>query len=415
MRILFAHQGFPSQFKYLAPAAARIGHEVIFMSAPTMAKLPGVQQVSYALTTPINPSDLLLNDMADAVRYGRAAREEAIKLRDKGFSPDVIVVHPGWGEGLFLRDVFPKARLVCFLEFFFRPEGNFFDFEGAEPDLETRAQLHIRNFPLLLALNQAAWNMSPTRWQKHLFPDVYQRKTTVVHEGINLKKFARRSGVELLAPDGTCLRESMEIVTFVARHLEPIRGFASFMRSVELILKRRPNAHIAIAGRVDGGYGTPPPDGQTHKEVVLGELDLDLTRIHFFGCVPQSTVVTLLQLSTVHFFITYPFLISWSVLEAMACGCVVLASDTGPAREIIEHGHNGFLIDFFDYAQFAEVACEVLASPSAFAKYGYAARATMVARFDAVKNVNQQLRLLNAVVDGVELPTEEVIALRPNL
>jgi glycosyltransferase involved in cell wall biosynthesis len=411
MRILFAHQGYLAQFKYLALAFARAGHEVIFMSAPVPGKLSGVKQVSYALTQPAEASDPLLIDIVSALRYGRAARETAKQIRDEGFIPDVIVIHPGWGEGLFLRDVFPRSKMICFLEFFFSPEGNFFDFEGKAPDLDTRAQLHMRNAPLLLALNESAWNISPTRWQKHLFPAVYQQRTTTIHEGVNIQKFVKRQGVEVETPNGSILRDGMEIVTFVARHLEPVRGLNSFMRAADLITKNRPKAHIAVVGREEGGYGVPPPNGTTHKEIILRELDLDLSRVHFFGCVDQSTVVRLLQLSKVHLFLTYPFLISWSVLEAMSCSCVVLGSDTGPVREIINDGVNGLLIDFFNHAKFAELACQVLESPKRFADLGEAARQSIVDNFDALKNVKRQVALVSAVASGLELPQEEIIHL----
>lgn len=410
MRILLVHQGFPGQFKYLAPIAARTGHEVVFITASTTQSLMGVRQVMYEIPAPFSGiSDPLLGHLSDALRYGRAAREAAIKLRDTGFIPDVILVHPGWGEGFFLRDVFPRTKMMCFLEFFFSPEGNFFDFENPDPDLDTRAKLHMLNAPVLDALNESSWNIAPTRWQKHLFPEIFQPRITTIHEGVNLHRFVKCPGVQVEAPDGAVLKEGMEVVTFVARHLEPIRGFRTFMKAAALILQNRRNAHIAIAGGEEGGYAPPPPGGETHKQMILRELDIDLTRVHFFGRVGQSIVVKLMQISRVHLFLTYPFLISWSVLEALACSCIVVASDTGPVREIITDGENGRLVDFFDHCKFADVTCEVLDDPARFAILGEAAKQRVAVDFDAITNAKKQISLLNAVASGIELSPEEIL------
>jgi glycosyltransferase involved in cell wall biosynthesis len=411
LRILFAHQSFPAQFRYLAPGLANIGHEVVFISLPAPSQLSGVKHISYSLDLFSAGSDPLLHHIKDCLRHGLAARDTALKLKKDGFLPDVILTHPGWGDAMFLRDIFPKSKMMCFLEFFFTPEGNFFDFGQEAPSLDIRATLHMRNIPLLLALNESSWNIAPTRWQKHVFPEVYQKCTTTLHEGINVKRYIRGCGGQVQSSNGTILRDGMEIVTFVARYLEPIRGFYTFMRAADLILKSRPNAHIVVAGGEHGRYGDPPPDGQTHMIAMLQELDLDLSRVHFFGFPNPSAVITLLQISRVHLFLTYPFLISWSVLEALACNCVVLASDTGPCREIISHGVNGLLIDFFDHSKFAEIACKVLDNPGKFAYMGEAGRQTVLDRFDAIKNVNQQIDLVKAVASGANLPEEEVVIL----
>lgn len=406
MRVLFAHQSFPSQFKYLAPSLAKLGHQVVFMSAPTEKRLPGVAQHFYTLGPEEHCESTLLKPLADALRYGLAARQAATSLAEMGFSPDVIVAHPGWGEALFLKDVFGSAHLVSFLELFFTPEDSFFDFASPSPDIDTRALLHMRNGPLLEALIHSSWNIAPTEWQRNLFPDHFMDRTTVIHEGINVSKFAPTSGAELRCDDGTLLKQGMEVVTFVARYLEPIRGLKSFLMAAELILKQRPKAHIVVVGHDRGGYGDPPPKGCTHKEVILGSCDLDRRRVHFMGCVGQSIVVKVLQMSTVHVFLTYPFLISYSVLEALACECVLIASDTGPVREIVADGTNGLVVDFFDAEQIANLACSVLARPEDFALLGRRGRDLIARKYNALINVNRQIELIRNVAARDEPPFE---------
>lgn len=399
MHVLFAHPSFPAQFKYLAPGLAKVGHDVVFVSSHTEKVLPRVRQEFYSLETSALCNNPLLKPVADAIRYGVAARDVASRLAKSGFYPEIIVVHPSWGDALFFKDVFPRSHIICFLEFFANPDGELFTFEKQTVDSSSRGLLRMHNLHVLASLNEASWNITPTEWQKQLFPSAYHQRITTIHEGINVQKFAPASSVELICSEGIVLRSGMEIVTFVARYLEPMRGLESFIKAAEIVLKRRPNAHVVIVGHEDGGYGPPAAGGRTHKQVIMADSDLDKARVHFLGCVGQSVVVKVLQLSTVHVFLTHPFIISYSILEALACSCVLVASNTGPCREIVKDGENGLLANFFDHQEIASLCCDVLANPKRFSKLGKAGRELIGRDYNALVNLNRQIALVTSIAE----------------
>jgi glycosyltransferase involved in cell wall biosynthesis len=412
LRILFVHQGFPGQFRYLAPTLAARGEQVVFLSLPTPHTLKGIRQVFYDLVAPPRePDDGFLGHVDNALQYARAAADAAHRLKAEGFTPDLILAHPGWGESLFLKDVFPRSILVHFLEFFSRPENSFYDFDRPEPlPFEERASLRMRNFTHLMALDSGDWGWSPTRWQKSLFPSVYHSRISVLHDGINTRRFQPRDDLSFALAGGRALRRGMPVVTFIARNLEPCRGFDSFMRAIELVLARHSTCDVLIFGGDGVNYGPQLRGGGTYRERVLRELALDPQRVHFLGQVPQPEIVAALAVSAVHVFLTYPFLISWSILEAMAMECVVIGSATPPVMEIIAHGSNGFLVDFFDHQGLADRICAVLGHPHGLASLRRAARATVLERFDAQKNLARQLALLSLLHAGSFPPPEPLAA-----
>lgn len=411
MRTLFVHQGFPGQFRYLAPTMAARGEEVVFLSLPTRHTLKGVRQVSYDLVAPPRePDDGLMGHVAHALAYAQAAAAAAHRLKADGFYPDLIVAHPGWGESLFLKDVFPRAPLVHFFEFFSRAKQSFYDFDRDEPlSFEECASLRMRNFTHLMALDCGDWGWSPTAWQKSLFPVAHQTRISVVHDGINTRRFQPRSDLTFALADGRELRKGMPVVTFIARNLEPCRGFDSFMRAIELVLARDRTCNVLIFGGDGVNYGPQLRDNDTYRERILREVTIDPQRIHFLGQAPQSRVVAALAVASVHVFLTYPFLISWSILEAMAMECLVIGSATPPVMEVIEHGRNGLLVDFFDHPGLADLICEVLDQPRPFQAMRRAARETVLERFDAEKNMARQMALLCLLRSGIMPALEPMI------
>ena len=400
MKLLFIHPSFPGQFKFVAPHAAKVGHEVVFLSMRTVNSLRSVRQISYSVGAAEQTQTALLQPSADVLSHALAARRVAELLLGEGFYPDVIIVHPGWGEAMFIKDVFPKAKLIAFLEYFFTHKSGFSGFDGSSDDVDASAMLRIRNAPWLQALNEADWNVSPTRWQKSLFPETYQDQITVLHEGIDCGKFSPVIEATLALPNGKLLKKGMEVITFVSRYLEPIRGLNTALRAAKIVLEQRPLAQVLVIGEDGRSYGNRPRDGKALSTSLLEELDLPPERVHFLGTVPQSTIVTALQISMVHLFLTYPFLISWSVLEALACECVVVASDTGPVRDIITNQVNGILLDFFDHEAFASTACKVLSAPTSFTHLGNAGRAGMLADFNGAINMRRQLSMIENIAAG---------------
>ena len=392
MNILFIHQNFPGQFKHLAPALVKQGHQVtaMIMQKVGSPQWQGVRLVPYTATRGTTPGvHPWVSDFETKTIRGEACFRAALKLKAEGYSPDVIVAHHGWGESLFLKDVWPQARLGIYCEFFYRSQGadTGFDPEFPANDEGDVCRLRLKNLNNLLHFEVADAGISPTEWQASTFPEEFRSKITVVHDGIDTAAIAPNPlvQVKLSRPDGGQLELSRqdEIITFVNRNLEPYRGYHIFMRALPHILRERPRARVLIVGGDDVSYGArPTPEkngGSKWKDIFAAEVrpqisDSDWARVHFLGNVPYQYFVPLLQLSTVHVYLTYPFVLSWSLLEAMSAGCAIVASDTQPLHEAITHGETGRLVDFFDAPALAREVCSLLGDGPARQRLGTKAR-----------------------------------------
>lgn len=391
MKVLFVHQNFPAQFKHLAPALAAAGHEVVALTLRRQAPaaLKGVRVVTYAVTRGssrgIHP---WAGDFETKVIRGEACFRAALQLRDKGFSPDVIVAHPGWGESLFLRHVWPKARIGLYCEFFYRSEGADVGFDP-ETSVVTEAEasrVTLRNAAMLLAMDGADAALAPTRWQASTYPESFRPRIAVIHDGIDTAAAAPDLGATF-ALDGRLLSRRDEVITFVTRSLEPYRGYHVFMRALPALLKARPNAEVLIVGQEGVSYGVPREDGVSWKQAMAAEVGPSLSgseasRIHHLGQLPYDRFLSLLKVSTVHVYLTYPFVLSWSLLEAMSSGCAIVASDTAPVREVITSGEDGQLVDFFDAPGLAQTVAALAADRPRQERFGAAARRRIVRDYD---------------------------------
>jgi glycosyltransferase involved in cell wall biosynthesis len=243
----------------------------------------------------------------------------------------------------------------------------------------------VKNANILLNLESCDWGVCPTEWQKRQHPDAFHPRITVIHDGIDTERARPDPSAVLALPEfGLRVKAGEEVVTYVARHLEPYRGFHVFMRALPELQRLRPQARVVVVGGDQVSYGKPPAGGGTWRETMLKELEgrLDLGRIHFLGQVPYPTLLSLFQVSAVHVYLTYPFVLSWSMLEAMSAGCLIVGSRTPPVEEVIEDGVNGQLVDFFSPEQIAARTAEVLANPGAFARLRARARDHIISRYD---------------------------------
>jgi len=397
MKILFIHQNFPGQFKFLAPALVQQGHTVVAMTMQkTEAKAwEGVRLYHYATKRGSTPNaHPWVTDFETKTIRGEACFRAALKLRAEGFTPDVIVAHHGWGESLFLKDVWPQAKLAIYCEFFYHPHGADVGFDPEFPanDEGDVCRLRLKNLNNLLHFEVADAGISPTHWQASTFPEPFCSKITVVHDGIDTKAVAPNPNVKLtLNGKLTLSKDHDEVITFVNRNLEPYRGYHVFMRALPELLKRRPKARILIVGGDDVSYGARPTvaenGGQKWKDIFAAEVrpqisDADWARVHFLGHIAYAHFIPLLQLSTVHVYLTYPFVLSWSLLEAMSTGCAIVASDTQPLLESIKHNQTGRLFIFFDHAHLASQVCELLDHPEERQRLGTNARAFAQQNYD---------------------------------
>ena len=393
VKILFIHQNFPGQFKHLAPALVAKGHActALTLRVKEATVWNGVRVLPYAVKRPsgqgVHP---WLADTETKVIRGEACYHAARALRDKGYHPDIIVAHHGWGEPMFLRDVWPAARIGLYCELYHLSDRDHLGFDPEfMPQVSEAEHLRIRmkNLNNLIHLPLCDMGLSPTRFQADTFPAAFRDRISVIHDGIDTDHVRPDPGARVTLPDGQVLTRDDEVLTFVNRNLEPYRGYHVFMRALPRLLAARPQAQVVIVGGDDVSYGGKPPKGQTWKQIFVDEVrgqipDRDWARVHFLGRVPYSDFVPLLQVARVHVYLTYPFVLSWSLFEAMSAGAAIVASDTAPVREAITHGDTGLLVDFFDGAALVEQVCRLMDDPALRARLGQAARAHVTARYD---------------------------------
>ncbi len=388
MKLLFVHQNFPGQFLHLAPEMQRLGHDVRALTDATNTKTAPVPVLRYthksqeldAKATRLGRSFTQMSDRG--VSVARHAR----RMRADGYVPDVIYGHSGWGETLFLKEVWPEARLLVFAEFYYRGIG--MD-TGFDPEFQVQGfdQVMIaqsRAAYLAQALIHADAGISPTAWQASTHPPALRRMIEVIFDGVDCDRLTPNPQARFTLPNGRILARGDEVLTFVNRNLEPYRGYHIFLRALPEVLAARPGAQVVIVGDTGVSYGSAPKGGGTWKDLILDEVKdrLDLSRVHFVGKLPYDRLVDLIHVSRVHAYLTYPFVLSWSMVETMAAGTLVIGSNTAPVAEVIQDGVNGKLVDFFDVKGWSAALTDALARPEAYAAMREAARRSIRDRYD---------------------------------
>ncbi len=409
MKILFIHQNFPGQFKHLAPALARLGHQTVALTlrVEKPADWNGVRVLPYKLPKRAGQSvHPWLVDFDTKLTRAEACYHAAIKLRDAGFTPDIIIAHPGWGESLFLKDVWPNAKLGLYCELYHQSDYPHTGFDPEfQPEIKPTEALRLRmkNLNNHEHFDIADAGISPTHFQANTFPAEFRDKITVCHDGINTDMLTADDTATLTLDTGEHFTRDDEIITFVNRNLEPYRGYHVFMRALPRLLKERPNARVLIVGGDDVSYGARPAKGQTWKQIFIDEVrsqipDADWARVHFLGRIPYDKFQSLLKVSRAHIYLTYPFVLSWSLFETMSVQGAIVASKTAPVEEAIEHGVTGRLVDFFDKDALVGEVCHLLDNPQEREALGRAARKLIVDTYDLVSTcLPRQLEWVNSL------------------
>jgi glycosyltransferase involved in cell wall biosynthesis len=405
MILLFIHQNFPAQYKHLVQHySGRPEHRVIFITQSKRgSEAVGFEMVVYEPEASTGSGcHPLAAGFDGAVRNGVAVADVCRRLAAEGVKPDIICGHNGWGEMLFVKDVFPDTPMLSYFEFYYHAHGVDVDFD---PEFTSMAVdplgVRSRNAVNLLGFDAADWGNTPTLWQRQVHPPEFRQRLSVIHEGVDTQMVKPDPSAWLyLQRDGVALNRDSEVVTYVARNLEPYRGFPTLMRAAGEILRRRPQAHLVIVGGDEISYGSALPGGVSFREKMVEEVaqDLDFTRIHFLGRVAYDTYLRLLQVSSVHVYLTYPFVLSWSFIEALAAGCAIVGSATPPVEEVLREGENGLMVDFFSPAALADAVVRLLEDRPLARRLGAAARALAVSRYDLQ---SRQLPLWDALIEDL--------------
>jgi len=392
VKILFIHQNFPGQYKNLAPLLAEQGHHVLALcdekfSDFAQAKYTGFKVLGYKSPhEPVPGTHLYLHDTTWAVRRGQAVARVLLQLKNQSWIPDVIYAHTGWGEAMFVKDVFPAVPLVGYFEYYYKAQNADLGFDPEFPaDLNVVLRGRIKNAVNLLSMEACDYGITPTAWQASTYPAWFQPKLHVIHEGVDTNGLQPKRIDTLSLPGVDTIQLAVTpLITFVNRNLEPTRGFHIMMRALPHLQAALPQAHVIMVGGDNIGYGLPHESGKSYRDVLTAELGstVNWAKVHFVGDLPYDQFVGLLQAATVHVYLTIPFVLSWSLLEAMALGKAIVASDTLPVQEVLEHETTGLLTPFLEPERLAATIDGLVKSSQLRETLGQAARQHVVAHFD---------------------------------
>jgi glycosyltransferase involved in cell wall biosynthesis len=405
MRVLFVHQNFPGQFRHLALHwAANPNNQVVSIGQKHAPGLKGIPKALYQPARAVTPKiHHYISGAESGVLNGQGVARACIALKQKGFVPDIVFGHAGWGETMYIHDVFPGVPLVNYFEFFYHATGADTDFDPEYPNsFDDFMRIRTKNIINLLSLDGCDAGISPTHWQKSVYPKVYQDMISVIHEGVDTDRVTPDPEARVTLADGRILGPEDEVVTYVARNLEPYRGFHIFMRAAQEICRRRPKCQILIIGDDGVSYGRRLESGQTYRQKMLEEVEIDPQRVHFLGQLPYDKYLTVLRISSAHVYLTVPFVLSWSMLEAMSAGCLLIGSNTAPVLEALEHRKNGLVVDFFSPTGIADAVDEALDNRKKMNALRKRARQFVIDNYTVQRSLTQYRELVEKMGVKVE-------------
>lgn len=411
MNIVFAHRRGAAQFAYLAQHLAERGAKVTVICETPDAPIPGVHFLTHAPPPSTSTRKAHLAVADEYVQHAEIVAATLERLRRTDGEPDLIVGHIGWGGMLFVKDVLRRTPALGYCEYYFQPKGGDIGFDPREPvTIAELSRARIRNMVQRATLESIEGGISPTVWQRSRYPAPLSRRIAVCHEGVDVELCRPNSAARFELPDGRVLSSGDPVVTYAARGLEPYRGFPQFIQAAARIAAKRADAIFVVAGNDSVSYGRSHPSGLTWREVMMRESGIDPSRMVFLGTIEHSALVRLFQVSAAHVYLTIPFVLSWSLIEAMACGCCIVGSATAPLQEVVKHGQNGLLADFWDVEAIAGHVLAALERPAAARPLRHAGRITAEKRYNRRQCAAQQSAILGRVIAGEAAAGNEGLA-----
>ncbi|CCH48196.1 glycosyltransferase [Pseudodesulfovibrio piezophilus] len=402
MRILITHNNFPAQFRHIAEYLGRTpGNQVVFVTK-TPRKEWTIEGVTKVIFTPNQSlredSHPLCTNFENSIRHAQGMSQTCVALKERGFIPDVILGHSGWGQTLFMRDIFPDTPFICYFEWYYSSTSAETTFDMRKRTISERAQLRLRNDAILHDLVSCQSGITPTNWQRSQFPSEFHSKLVQVHDGIDTHYFSPHH-TGLLSPQelnipGLDLTGAKELITYCARGMEPYRGFPQFYQALPAILAQRPDCHVLIVGEDRVCYSPKLPEGDSYRKRMEAQIKVDESRVHFTGPLPYGQYKQVLLASSAHIYLTWPFVLSWSLLEAMSCGCLIIGSDTDPVHEVLRHGENGLMTDFHSPAHIADTTLFALEKQAELRDLRTNARQTILDTYCLSKCLPIHLKIL---------------------
>jgi glycosyltransferase involved in cell wall biosynthesis len=373
MQILLVHQNFPGQFRELAPAWLARGHQVMAVGCTPAERFqqPPWDQLRY-----------FPYHCAASGRHALALETHLRRLRDsQHLLPEVVVAHSAWGEAMPIKRIWPEASLVVYPELWGSERSLGVGYDPLQPNLSPAERITIRRQNRLTAraLQQADAVVTPTTFQRNTFPSRWREPIEVIHEGVDCNRLQPNANASLLLPNGQQLSRCDRVISYVSRHLEPLRGLRTFLAALPPLLAADPQLQVVMVGGHGHGYGPAAahPEGHLAEQLQTLPPDVDLSRVHQVGPLPYPELCALLQLTSAHVYLTYPYALSWSLIEAMACAAPVVGNHSGPLDDVLLDGHNGLLINFNDPGQLSAALARLLADPALQQRLGAAARQTV--------------------------------------
>lgn len=409
MKILFVHQYFPGQFARMARHYVNAGHDVVALHRGVVdgrSSLPvdGVRLLEYGEEVIADrPEDHVLYETETFIREAASAGFQAVELKEAGWAPDLIYTHTGWGSGAYLQDVFPDAKFIKYCEWFHDNSDETIAFLREPPPFEQRFMKSLLNLPILADLARADLMISPTAWQRSQFPKALQPSIEVVPDGVDTDIFKPDPAAVFTTPEGRTFTRADRVVTYVARGADPFRGFKPFIEALGILQARDPEVEAVIVGDRTIYYASGA-GSERHFDEVMAGANIDPARTHFTGTLPYDEYRKVLQISAAHVYLTVPFVLSWSALEALSTGCALVASDTSPVREFVTDEENGLLVDFFDASAIADTIARARAGGPEIEAMRKNGRRTVVKRWSAQIAVERHLSLASRLVPGIVQP-----------